>query len=446
MQAPSVGLNRRLLAASRRGDVGFMRRLMHDGAAPTATDAKGNTPLHCAAARNHAAAVQCLLQEGGAAARVANALGECALHSAVWAGASDDIVALLIAADPAACHDATAAGNTPLHLAALGGRARLASLLLTRDSAVRDTLRATASDGDTPLHWAAYRGDVRIVRALIDAGADVLARNKAGYTPLHWVAAHAGGGRSSSSGASAGGSDGDDTASIISLLAGAARGVLEATDVAGWTPLQLAAWCHRLPAVVALVQAGANVHAATARGKTALHLAAQRGDARVVTALLTAGACVDVLEDTGNTALHLAAADGHVACITALAGVASSSALQLKNKAGDTPLYIATREGEVAAVAYMLTLPSAPVNVQNHSGWTCLHRAAYFGQPDLVRTLLCAGGDVTLKSTAPHKRLPAGSTAVDAARTGGHASVIACLVPAHTRASASDAVAPPAAL
>lgn len=39
--------------------------------------------------------------------------------------------------------------------------------------------------GTTPLHWAAEFGTPEVIQALLDAGADVMARNKSGRTPLH---------------------------------------------------------------------------------------------------------------------------------------------------------------------------------------------------------------------------------------------------------------------
>ena len=42
--------------------------------------------------------------------------------------------------------------------------------------------------GRTPLHWAAQYGTHANVQVLLAAGADVMARNQGGATPLHWDA------------------------------------------------------------------------------------------------------------------------------------------------------------------------------------------------------------------------------------------------------------------
>jgi len=61
--------------------------------------------------------------------------------------------------------------------------------LLARDASL---VRVRDKDGSTPLHWAAWKGHREVARLLLDAGAEVNARNKNrhwGTTPLH-AAAH----------------------------------------------------------------------------------------------------------------------------------------------------------------------------------------------------------------------------------------------------------------
>ena len=73
-------------------------------------------------------------------------------------------------------------GFTPLHFAAFFNRGPAARLLLDRGADV-----GAVSDNDMkvqPLHSAVAAGSREIVAALLNAGADVNARQESGYTPL----------------------------------------------------------------------------------------------------------------------------------------------------------------------------------------------------------------------------------------------------------------------
>jgi len=74
--------------------------------------------------------------------------------------------------------------ETPLHSAAMQGRAGLARVLLEGGAYVN----ARDEDGYTPLHSAAAWGHVELARMLLAAGADVNAGDKSRQTPLHLVA------------------------------------------------------------------------------------------------------------------------------------------------------------------------------------------------------------------------------------------------------------------
>ena len=103
----------------------------------------------------------------------------------------------------------------------------------------------------TPLHVAAsVNDDPAIITALLDAGADLGARNAIGLTPLHYAA-----------------SNNDNPAIITTLLdAGADLG---AQGSEGLTPLHLAASNNDDPAIVtALLDAGADLNAGDAIGRT----------------------------------------------------------------------------------------------------------------------------------------------------------------------------------
>ena len=110
------------------------------------------------------------------------------------------------------------AGRTPLHYAAVDGATAEAVRLL----AVGADPAAADDNGWTPLHFAAQAGSCDIVRALIAAGATVDARDSYGNTPL-FRAVYA--------------SEGDGA--VIALLRAAGADPLAAND-SGVTPLALA--------------------------------------------------------------------------------------------------------------------------------------------------------------------------------------------------------------
>ena len=82
--------------------------------------------------------------------------------------------------------------ETPLHLAAAySAQPSVIMVLLDRVADDAQALRALANEDDrTPLHYAARRGSPEVVSALIKAGANLLARNTRGRTPLHLAAMH----------------------------------------------------------------------------------------------------------------------------------------------------------------------------------------------------------------------------------------------------------------
>ncbi|PNH11189.1 E3 ubiquitin-protein ligase [Tetrabaena socialis] len=74
-------------------------------------------------------------------------------------------------------------GYTALHFASFNGRTETVKALLQAgtDVAAKDNY------GSTALHWASKAGHKEVVEALLQAEADVAAKNKAGETPLVWA-------------------------------------------------------------------------------------------------------------------------------------------------------------------------------------------------------------------------------------------------------------------
>ncbi|MGD9583098.1 MAG: ankyrin repeat domain-containing protein [Lysobacterales bacterium] len=174
-----------LPAAAAFGDLEAVRKLCALGLPANSTDALGCTALLRAAGGGHAALVECLLAQGADPA-IGSTAGATALSVAVSAGC-DAIVTRLIAAG-AQVDQPIADGITPLMLAAALGRDSIVAALLLRGarpgcsdrhgaSALHAAVQfAWASAGEQPAH--------SIITRLLDAGADVNARDQDGASAL----------------------------------------------------------------------------------------------------------------------------------------------------------------------------------------------------------------------------------------------------------------------
>jgi ankyrin repeat protein len=109
------------------------------------------------------------------------------IHIAAKNGDTDEVAALL-SMDSRLTRTHDSDGWTPLHLAAHYGHADTVSVMLHNNAPV--DIRSTNAMANTPLHaaLAGRRNDVS--KILIEAGADVNARQHGGWVPLHAAAAN----------------------------------------------------------------------------------------------------------------------------------------------------------------------------------------------------------------------------------------------------------------
>jgi ankyrin repeat protein len=109
------------------------------------------------------------------------------IHVAAKHGDTDEVAALL-SMDSRLTRTHDSDGWTPLHLAAHYGHADIVSIMLHNNAPV--DIRSTNTMANTPLHaaLAGRRNDVS--KMLIEAGADVNARQHGGWVPLHAAAAN----------------------------------------------------------------------------------------------------------------------------------------------------------------------------------------------------------------------------------------------------------------
>jgi uncharacterized protein len=151
--------------------------LAADPGLASATDAQGQSPLMLALYRGHADLARDLL-----AARPPESL---TIHEAAAAGVLERLEAIL-RVDPGAVNSWAPDGFFPLALAAFFGHPAAVDLLLARGADVRAVARHPFKI--TALHAALASSHPESAIALVDAGADVNARQQAGFTPLHTTA------------------------------------------------------------------------------------------------------------------------------------------------------------------------------------------------------------------------------------------------------------------
>lgn len=286
--------------------------------------------------------------------------------------------------------------------------------------------------GSTALIFAAHRGWFRICAALLDAGADVEAREQASETTaLHWAA------------------DGGQVEVTALLLAAGA----DTEPVDAWyagTPLTWTAVSRCRPAdpaakravAATLAEAGAEPDLFAAvlagapldgfdlerrlglagRGRTALHLAAAEG--RSLEALLEAGAAIDATDAFGAVPgassddprlvlphasielaggrrpriddprlLHFAASEGVLPGEVACAVDHPVAALVSELRSEVTPLWRAVRGDQVEVGRALLAAGADPGWSDPTAGVSCLHAAVLAGSLAAVELLLQGGAD-----------------------------------------------------
>jgi ankyrin repeat protein len=239
-------------------------------------------------------------------------------------------------------------------------------------SADRTLARSADGSGSTVLMHSAASGSLHIMEALLDAGADVNAKNARQATALHWSVA--------------------DPAKVKLLLSRGAA--VDAKTAGGQTPLFTAATLPDGAAVVKLLlDAGADVHVRTVTGATALFPAAATS-AAATSLLLDKGADPNAATLSGVRPI-LQTRDADVVALL----VARGADIRARSKVGDTALMDAAARGDLAA-ARLLIARGSDVNAVDHRGYTPLLLAAQYDRDavELVGLLLAQGADVSARA------------------------------------------------
>ena len=350
-----IALTTALMEAGAKGNgimpaiIGGHRRLVRDllemGASPTAKDANGDAPIHLAASAGRGLIVRTLLIEG------------------------------------AEVDEPDGKGHTPLHLASASGDDVGVRALLAAGACPR---HRHASTTFCALDFAAWSGHVDIMKTLLAKGADVNARGSEGRGVLHHAAE-------------------DNQVGVIEFLAREAGVEVDWKGDGGITPLHIAAAKGHLPAVDALVAAGADTSLRTSTDYycgyyspcrydcSALDFTAHAGHMDILKALVRHGADVNACSSRRSlTALHHATAGNKLDAMRFLLDEGADA----NAGGGWKPIHSAVENKSAEAVQVLAQHGADLCAIGSEEGLSPLASAAGTLDFGLVNALLAAGANL----------------------------------------------------
>eukprot|EP01105_Mastigella_eilhardi_P000961 TRINITY_DN1120_c0_g1_i1.p1 TRINITY_DN1120_c0_g1~~TRINITY_DN1120_c0_g1_i1.p1 ORF type:complete len:1221 (-),score=409.90 TRINITY_DN1120_c0_g1_i1:38-3700(-) len=317
------------------GDPAIVSLLVHSKANLDLRNNDGNTPMHLAIVEGTEVTAAALAAQG-ARLDIKDAEGNTALHLACNAGYSAATIALMLqkSAKPTLENNL---GETALAAAVQNCDAEVVRLLVGKMD--KEAINKANLNGDAPIHIAAARGDCDVVLALVQAGADVNAKNAENCTVLQLAVEK-------------------DNTEVVKIVASAAEGIVDinAKTNEGWTPLYTACFRGNLAAVEALTKCGANPN---------------------------------MQNQLGWSPLHAACANGHFDAVRTLLGL--QAVINIQDNQGTTPLYHACDNEREELAHFLIGLPGTDVNLGKKKGWRPLHACCRRGLADLVGQILARG-------------------------------------------------------
>eukprot|EP00038_Savillea_parva_P031753 m.90140 g.90140 ORF g.90140 m.90140 type:complete len:1008 (-) comp9843_c0_seq1:96-3119(-) len=347
------------LEAAYRGSLSVVKTLLAaDGVDVSLRDKKQRTALMTAVDRNHVDCVKALLEDGRIDVNAVDEKGNAAINEA-----SVETVQLLLDANA----NPNVAGEdtlTPLIRATQHQQLPLLEVLLPHC----DVNAVTKDDGKTALIWATMQEDPKMTQLLIDAGADVNAKDSSQMTALVWsIMQHR-------------------TPAFDVLLAAGAD--VNLGSINGWTPLFWAVQQDEMGMLKKLMDAGADLEAADMSGQTALVWAAESAKPEACKLLVEGGANRFAERADKQTALSIARAKDLVDVIAVLGDA-------------EDRLTIAAGQGDEDTVAKILKEePEVNMNLQDKDGRTPVVAATYGGHKRVAEMLVDAGANLDLADNA----------------------------------------------
>ena len=396
-------------------------------------DCKGQSLMHIACQVGDVSLVQTLILEGKADVTASNNKGNTPLHIAArsWSKNAVSLVRTLILDGKADDTARNNEGNTPLHIAARSRNQNAVSVVQTLILDGKADVTARDNEGNTPLHVAVMSNRENVLLALIDElGCDVNVKGQLGRSPLHTACL-------------------TGNYSLVRLISKHATNTLGMVDDNGDTPFDVAVnICSEELALVLMNE----FHCDTKGGTPYIHTSCKKGWVNLVRVLVQkhgTSILMDNYADNGNTPfdvainnhseevalalnefhcdtkggtpyIHTACKNGWVKLVQAL--VQKHGTDILKYKVGETTLlHKIVRYSYLHKVAVML-IKKFGTDVKDLNGQSLLHIAGKEDDVSLVQTLIRDGkADVTARDDA-------GNTPLHVAARSGREDVVLALI------------------
>ncbi len=258
----------------------------------------------------------------------------------------------------------------PLHNAAYLGNLEMVDLLLKKGA-------TSINEGNyreqKPLHLACEKGHPKVVTRLLDAGADIEARDSLGRTPLMVTSV-------------------SKNMEVVGVL------VRRNADInaslkrgpATYTVLTISAMYGFKDLVDFLIDKGASISRDTL--EPTLNSAVQTGHTRLYEYVQTQGLNVALLKDKNPALIYAAAAGGSIEIMRSLREHGFN--VHQKDKDGWTPLHVAAAEGKIGMIDHLLA-EGLDKNARNMRGESAYHVARSAGSAEAGNFLKKAGADIS---------------------------------------------------
>ena len=347
--------------------------LIDKGANLRARSGIGWTPLHYAVDTTSISYVAIALIAKGAELEVPYPSGgQTVLHYSLVKG--ENAVAITLINKGANVNALCQKGFTPLMYAIDYMREYIAIVLVDKGVDLEVTFGST---GQTPLHRAIIKNECATAVALVDKGANILARCLSRWSPLQYAIDL-------------------DRSYVATLLMDKGVDVEDVYPESGQSLLHRSMEKGEGATSMALIVKGANIRAVCGNKWQPLHYAVNSGRSYVAITLIAMGVDMEAkYPGNGRTVLHHAIEK----CDDAVAMALIDKGANLRSQAGNgwTPLHFAVNSSR-SYVANALINKDVPVNLTFTSdGKSLLHRAVELGNGAVVDVLLSKGATVEAK-------------------------------------------------